>query len=261
MEFILFYIFFFVLGAIFGSFANVVIYRLPKEESIVKPGSRCQKCHKPVAWYDNIPLASWLILRGKCRHCGARFSFRYFVVELIMAVCFTMAYHQVGLSWTLVEYLIFVFGLVACTFIDLDHMILPDVFTLSGIIIGLVGAALNPERSFMDSFFGVLMGGGFLWMTAYLYFLFTKNEGMGGGDIKMVAWIGAVLGWQAIPFVIIASAITGSVIGLVMSRNQKKGLKAVIPYGPFLVLGALLYMFGFQALGQWYLSLFLPGLT
>ncbi len=256
----LFYFFFFVLGALFGSFGNVIIYRLPKGESVATPRSHCQKCKKQVAWYDNVPLLSWLILRGKCRNCGAPFSFRYFVVELLMAVCFVMTYHHTGFSWLLLEYLIFVFALIVCIFIDIDHMILPDVFTLSGIVVGLAGAALNPERSFWEAFFGVFMGGGFLWMTAYLYYLFTKKEGMGGGDIKMIAWIGAVLGWQAIPFVIIASAISGSVIGLVAARNQKKGLKAVIPYGPFLALGALMYIFGFQALGQWYLSLFLPGL-
>jgi leader peptidase (prepilin peptidase)/N-methyltransferase len=257
---ILEYILFFVLGATFGSFGNVIIYRLPKNESVVRPRSRCQKCAKPVAWYDNIPLISWLILRGKCRHCQAPFSFRYFVVELVMALCFVLTFHFVGWEWLLLEYLIFVFGLVVCSFIDLDHMILPDVFTLSGIVIGILGAALNPERSFWESLAGVIMGGGFLWMTAYLYFLFTKNEGMGGGDIKLVAWIGAVLGWQAIPFVIIISALSGTVIGLVMSRKQKKGLKAVIPYGPFLALGALFYIFGLQTLSQWYLSLFLPGL-
>jgi leader peptidase (prepilin peptidase)/N-methyltransferase len=251
---------FFVLGAIFGSFGNVIIYRLPKGESVVLPGSHCQKCGKPVAWYDNIPIISWLVLRGKCRHCSEKFSIRYMIVEIVMGLCFALVFHFVGWKWLLLEYLIFIFGLVVCSFIDLDHYILPDVFTLSGIVIGLVGAALNPERSFYESLGGVLMGGGFLWLTAYLYYLFTKVEGMGGGDIKLIAWIGAVLGWQAVPFVIIISALTGSVVGLVMSRKQKKGLKAVIPYGPFLAAGALLYIFGLKELASWYISLFLPGL-
>src|SRR5690606_16282401 len=129
-------------------------------ESVVAPRSRCPHCKKMVAWYDNIPLFSWLILRGKCRHCQGKIAFRYFLVELIMATCFVLAFHFVGWNWTLLEYLIFIFGLVVCSFIDLDHMILPDVFTLSGIVIGLVGAALNTERSFYASLFGVLMGGG-----------------------------------------------------------------------------------------------------
>lgn len=248
----------FILGALFGSFGNVVIYRLPKGESVIHPRSRCQKCFKAVAWYDNIPIFSWFILRGRCRHCQTPYSIRYPLVELLMALGFMLAFQSTGWSWTLVEYLIFVFGLVVCSFIDFDHMILPDVFTLSGIVLGLLGAALNPERSFWEAFWGVMMGGGFLWLTAYLYFLMTKKEGMGGGDIKLIAWIGAVLGWQAVPFVIFSSAILGTIIGLLLARGRPNALKTVIPYGPFLAGAALLYMFGLKTLGQWYLGFFLP---
>lgn len=260
-DFDLFYVFFFVLGAIFGSFGNVIIYRLPREESVVKPRSYCYSCKTPIKWYDNIPILSWFILRGKCRHCGAKFSFRYPLVEIITGVLFALSYHYAGISWNLLEYLIFIFGLVVCTFIDLDHMILPDEFTLSGIVIGLVGAALNPQREFLDALFGVLMGGGFLWGMAYVYYLMTKNEGMGGGDIKLLAWIGALLGWKAIPFVIMSSAIIGSVVGLIAARQQKAGLKTVIPFGPYLALGAVIYLFGGQTIALWYLDLFLPGLS
>lgn len=259
-DFLLFYIFFFVLGILFGSFANVVIYRLPKNESVIRPRSRCQKCLQPVAWFDNIPLFSWLWLRGKCRSCKVSISPRYFLVELLTGILFAVAFHFDGLSWTLVEHLIFIFGLVICSFIDFDHMILPDEFTLSGIVIGLVGALLNPERVFLESLFGVLMGGGFLWLMAYLYFLFTKKEGMGGGDIKLIAWIGAVLGWKAIPFVIVASAVLGSIIGLALAWKSNQGLKTVIPYGPYLAAAALLYIFGLQTLAQMYYQLFLPEL-
>lgn len=257
---IYFYILLFVLGAIFGSFANVIIYRLPREESIVKPGSHCYSCKKPVKWYDNIPIFSWFILRGKCRNCKAPFSIRYPIVELITAVLFALSYHYAGLSWTLLEYLIFVFGLVVCTFIDLDHMILPDEFTLSGIVIGLVGAALNPQREFLDALFGMLMGGGFLWGMAYVYYLLTKQEGMGGGDIKLLAWIGAIIGWKGIPFVIMMSAIIGSVVGIAFAAKQKAGLKTMIPFGPYLALGAILYLFGGETIALWYLDLFLPAL-
>ncbi len=254
------YIVFFILGSLLGSFGNVIIYRLPKGLSVVKPRSHCQGCNKMVAWYDNIPIISWLVLKGHCRYCQAKFSFRYLMVELITAVLFALTFHFVGWNWLLVDYLIFVFGLVVCSFIDLDHMILPDVFTLSGIVIGLLGALLNPERYFWEAFAGVMMGGGFLWMTAYIYFLMTKKEGMGGGDIKLIAWIGAVLGWRAIPFVIFTSAVVGTVVGLSMARGKKEGLKTMIPYGPFLAIGAIIYLLGGQTLGQWYLSLFLPGL-
>lgn len=256
----LFYVFFFLLGSIFGSFGNVVIYRLPRNESVVRPRSHCYSCKTPVTWYDNIPIFSWFILRGRCRHCGAKFSFRYALVELITGVLFALSYHYAGISWSLLEYLIFIFGLVICTFIDIDHMILPDEFTLSGIVIGLLGAALNPQREFMDSLFGVLMGGGFLWGMAYIYYLLTKQEGMGGGDIKLLAWIGAVLGWKAIPFVIMSSAIVGSVVGLIIARKQKAGLKTVIPFGPYLAAGAIFYLFGGETLALWYLSIFVPGL-
>ncbi len=252
---------FFWLGAILGSFGNVIIYRLPKGESIVSPRSYCYSCKKQIKWYDNIPVISWFILRGKCRSCGAKYSFRYPFVELLTGVLFALAYYYIGMSWTLLEYLIFIFGLVVCTFIDLDHMILPDEFTLSGIVIGLVGAALNPQREFLDSLFGVLMGGGFLWGMAYVYYLLTKQEGMGGGDIKLLAWIGALLGWKAIPFVIMTSAITGSIIGLIMARKQNAGLKSVIPFGPYLALGAIIYLFGGEAIALWYLDLFMPGIS
>lgn len=256
-----FYVFFFLLGSILGSFANVIIYRLPREQSIATPRSHCYACKKTIPWYDNIPILAWFFLRGRCRQCGTKFAFRYAFVELLTAVLFALSYHYAGLTWSLPEYLIFVFGLVVCTFIDLDHMILPDEFTLSGIVIGLVGAYLNPQREFLDAFLGVLMGGGFLWGMAYVYYLMTGNEGMGGGDIKLLAWIGALLGWKAIPFVIMTSAIVGSVVGLTFSAKQKAGLKTVIPFGPYLALGAVLYLFGGQTISIWYFDLFLPGLS
>lgn len=249
---------FFFLGALLGSFANVIILRLPKGESIVTPRSYCYGCKRTVSWKDNIPIFSWLLLRGRCRHCGAKFSVRYMIVELLMGCLFAATYYSQGLTPTLIEYLIFVFGLVTVTFIDLDHMILPDSFTLSGIVIGLIGGLLNPDRSFMDAFFGVLMGGGFLWAIAYAYWLLTKREGMGGGDIKLLGWIGAVLGWKAIPFVIMASSLIGSVVGLIVAVRSKDGLKAAIPFGPYLALGAILYFLGGEFLGDMYLRIFMP---
>lgn len=251
-------IFLFLLGACLGSFANVVIYRLPEGLSVVQPGSRCGSCGKPVRWYNNIPIISWLILRGKCAECGIRFSFRYCFVEILTAVLFTMAWYFIGPSWYLIEVLIFLFSLVVCSFIDIDHFILPDVFTLSGIVIGLAGALVNPERTFLDAFLGVLLGGGFLWAIAYFYLLIRKEEGMGGGDIKLLAWIGAILGWKAIAFVIISSSLIGSIFGIWSALRSKKGMKTVIPYGPYLALGSVLWLFGGESLGLWYLKLFLP---
>ena len=176
-----------------------------------------------------------------------------------MAVLFCTSYLHYGLSGTTLEYIIFIFGLVVCSFIDFDHMILPDEFTLSGIVLGLLGAWLNPDRLFMEGLVGVLIGGGFLWLIAFLYFLMTKNEGMGGGDIKLLAWIGAVLGWKAVPFVILVSAVVGTFVGLAIAVKNKGGLKTAIPFGPYLALAALAYMFGGQTLALDYFSFFLPG--
>lgn len=256
----IFVFFFFILGAIFGSFANVIILRLPLKKSIVQPRSHCLACGKNILWYDNIPLVSYLFLRGRCRHCQNKFSFRYFIVELITAWLFALAYQYFGLSWNLVEALCFLFPMVICTFIDLDHMILPDKFTISGIFIGLVGSYLNPERQFTDAVLGILLGGGFLWLLAYLYFIFSGRDGLGGGDIKLLAWIGAVLGWRAIPFVILVSSVFGSAVGLILSKRNPEGFKTMIPFGPFLAIGAVIYLFGGSWLGELYLNLFLPGL-
>lgn len=247
-----------IMGAIFGSFANVIIYRLPLKKSIVSPRSHCQKCLKMVPWYHNIPIVSWIVLRGRCSYCGSRFSFRYPLVELLMAILFAMVFYFYGLSAYTVEYLIAVFALVTVSFIDLDHFLLPDVFTLSGIVFGLIGSVLNPERHFWDAFLGILMGGGFLWLVAYLYWLVKNEEGMGGGDIKLLAWLGSLFGWKAIPFIIMFSSITGSIVGITLMMRQKGNLKTAIPFGPYIVVAALLYMFLDQDLGRWYFHFLFP---
>jgi leader peptidase (prepilin peptidase)/N-methyltransferase len=249
-----------LLGLLLGSFANVIIYRLPKGESIAWPRSRCQTCKTPIPFYHNIPVMSWLLLRARCHHCRAKISWRYPLVELVMAGCFLAVTIKTGPCWTLIEYLILVFGLVTASFIDVDHMILPDVFTLSGIVIGLAGAAINPERDFLSSVYGVLMGGGFLWAVAYVYLAVRKEEGMGGGDIKLLAWIGAVLGWTAVPFVVLASSLVGSLVGLSLAVRKAQGLKSSLPFGPYLSVAALIYILGGDAIGRWYISLFLPSL-
>lgn len=256
----LYIFFFFILGLLLGSFANVVILRLPKKESVVTPRSHCPKCNKNLLWYHNIPVFSWLFLKGKCAFCKAPISFRYPLVELMMGVAFALVYWKVGFSWLLLEYLIFTFGLITVSFIDLDHMILPDVFTLSGIVIGLVGALLNPEREFMPAFAGFLMGGGFLWAVAYVYLAIRGVEGMGGGDIKLLAWIGAVLTWYSIPFVILGASLVGSFVGIIMAIRHKQGLKSSLPFGPYLAAAAFLYILAGQELSFWYLRLFMPSL-
>ncbi len=246
----------FAIGACLGSFANVVIIRLPAGESVVKPASACRKCKSQIPWYHNIPIISWIVLGGKCYKCKAPFSIRYPAVELVMALFFVWAYLETGLNLTLVERLIFIFGAVTASVIDLDHMILPDKLTLSGIVIGLIGAVINPERDVMSAVLGMLVGGGSLWLVAYLYFVFRNREGMGGGDVKLLAWIGAVLGISAIPIVILLSSVFGAMIGLILAMRSKQGLKHAIPFGPYLVAAALAYMLlDGPAWTQWYLRM------
>lgn len=233
-------VFFFILGAIWGSFANVLILRLPENKSIL-PGSACPQCGKPIRWYQNVPMLSWIFLRGKCASCSKAISPQYFIVELVMASLFCLAFLNYGWSWFLLEICLFIFASVTASFIDLKHYILPDVFTLSGVVIGLVGAALNPERYFIDAFIGFLVGGGFLYLTAYVHYRIRGVEGMGGGDIKLVAWIGAVLGWQSLLFVFCVASIAGLVVAVVLSTVFKRSLKDPIPFGPFLTSAALIY--------------------
>lgn len=251
-------VFFFVFGALWGSFANVVILRWPEGESVVHPGSRCGSCRAPIAWYDNVPILAWFFLRGKCRRCGAKFSIRYAMVELLMAALFALAFWRFGWSWQFAESLPFIFSLVTASVIDLDHFLLPDVLTLSGVAIGLVGAALNPERNFWDALIGAAFGYGFLWALAYFYFLLRKEDGMGGGDMKLLAWIGAVLGWQSIPFVILCSSILGSIGGLIVAMRDKSGMKAVIPFGPYLAVAALIVLFAGVWLTESYFAWLFP---
>lgn len=229
-------------GAIWGSFANVVIVRLPKDENVAVPRSHCPKCKKSIPWYLNIPIFSWILLRGKCLNCKQPISIRYPIVEFLMGLFFAALYYRYGWSISTFEYFLFAFALVTSSFIDLDHMILPDRFTLSGIVIGLVGAFINPDRLFMDAFLGVFLGGGFLLAIAYFYYVFRKIEGMGGGDIKLLAWIGAVCGIQSILFVVLASSILGLIVGAAYVLKSKDGLKTGIPFGPYLSLAALIYL-------------------
>ncbi len=251
----------FALGLIFGSFANVVIHRLPIGKSVVRPRSACPKCGKPVVWYDNIPLFSWLWLRARCRFCQSAISIRYPFVELLTGALWAAAYWKFGMTFTAAEVMILTFGLIVVTFIDLDEMIIPDVFSLPGIVLGFAFSLLNPDRSWIDSLIGILLGGGFLWSIACIYYLITKKEGLGGGDIKLLAWIGAFLGWQCIPFVILCSSITGSLIGVMISLKSKDGLKAMIPFGPFIAFAAILYIYSGDLANIFYWEFFLPGVT
>lgn len=197
---------------------------------------------------------SWLFRVLK----GQKLPVRPFIIEILIVVLFVLLFHFIGWKYVLLEYLIFTFALVIASAVDLEQMILPDSLTLSGIVIGLVGAFLNPEagREFWPAFAGVLMGGGFLWSIAILYYYLRKEEGLGGGDIKLLAWIGAVLTWRAVPFVILLSCFTGLFTGLFMMFRSKNYLQQSIPFGPYLAFSALTYIFCGEELARLYLSFF-----
>ena len=233
-----------VLGALVGSFINVVILRLPKDgESIVFPPSHCPQCQALIRWYDNIPMISFLLLMGRCRQCRQPISWQYPAVELMMALLSFALYRTFGLSPSFLVYFIFCGALLAIIFIDLHHQIIPDRISLPGIALGFAASFLLPDLSWQDSALGLLLGGGTFYAIAAGYYLLTQRAGMGGGDIKLLAMIGAFLGWRALPFVIFASALLGSVIGIGAMIKQKKGGKTVIPYGPFLAVASYLYLF------------------
>jgi len=233
-----------VLGATVGSFLNVVILRLPREgASIVFPASHCPHCQRPLAWYENIPLFSFLALRGRCRTCKAAISWQYPLVELAMAGLAALVAHRFGLSFESLFYFVFCAALLVIIVIDIYHQIIPDCISLPGIVVGFAGSFFVHTVTWQQSGLGILLGGGLLYAIAYGYYALTGRDGMGGGDIKLLAMIGAFLGWQSLIYVVFASSLTGSLVGIVAMVKQKKGGLTRIPFGPFLALAALSYLF------------------
>lgn len=233
----------FIFGAVIGSFLNVVILRLPESgQSIVHPPSHCPECKEALKWYDNIPILSYVFLRGRCRSCRQPVSWQYPVVEMLSAVLAVMLWFFYPWQIFITRY-IFACALLVIIWIDIRHQIVPDLITIPGIVIGFCLVFFNPILSWYDSALGIILGGGLLYLVALVYYLLTKRQGMGGGDIKFLAMIGAFLGWQSLPFVIFASSLMGTLVGLFAMAKQKKGGQTVIPYGPFLAVAALLYIF------------------
>jgi leader peptidase (prepilin peptidase) / N-methyltransferase len=245
----------FVFGALIGSFLNVCIYRLPLRQSVVFPASHCRACSTPLAWYENLPLISYLLQRGHCRTCGASFSIRYFVVEFLTALLAMAVVARFGLGLEALGYFAFSAALVVITFVDLDHQIIPDVISLPGVILGLLFSFVVPTLSLRDSLIGALVGAGVLLAVALSYRVLTGREGMGGGDVKLLAMIGAFLGWRAILFTLFCASCAGSLVGVSAMIYQNSNGKLAIPFGPFLSFGALCYLFFGEDLIAWYLRL------
>jgi leader peptidase (prepilin peptidase) / N-methyltransferase len=233
-----------IFGFIVGSFLNVCIYRLPRNKSIILPNSFCTSCNKPIKFYDNIPVISYLFLKGKCRQCGAHISIRYLIVELMTAFLFYLLFKKYGLSFELFVHIIFVSLLVVIAFIDLDSRIIPDILSIGGLIAGFALAFLRKPLFFwQDAFYGILISGGVLFAISFGYWFFTKKEGIGGGDIKLLCMIGAFCGLKGAIFSLLAGSFLGTLIGVPMMLIKGKDVKYAIPFGPLLSLSALIFIF------------------
>jgi leader peptidase (prepilin peptidase)/N-methyltransferase len=239
------------LGLAIGSFLNVVIHRLPRQQSLVSPGSRCPSCGYALGAADNVPVLSYVFLGGRCRKCRTRISVRYPIVELITASLFVAFYFAFGWTPLLAVRLLFVAAMIALFAIDLEHHLLPDAITLPGIVVGLVASAFLPP-GLISALIGTLVGGGVLWAVGEAYYRYSGQEGMGGGDVKMLAMIGAFLGWQQVIVTLVFSSIAGSVIGLLVIAIKRGGMKHALPYGTFLAIAAVFASLWGEPLVTWY---------
>jgi leader peptidase (prepilin peptidase)/N-methyltransferase len=233
---------FFAVGGCVGSFLNVVIHRLPRDESIVSPGSRCPACGRAIRPWENIPVLGFLLLRGKCAGCGASISWRYPLVEVMTAGGYAAMATQYPVGWPLLRDLLFFSLLVPIVFIDIDYRIIPDELSLGGLAAGIL-LAFFPGGDWKGSLGGALLGGGFLYGTAFVYEKARGVEGMGGGDVKLLAMIGAFLGWKGAILTIFIGSLLGAAGGFVAMRKGRDGLKTAIPFGPYLCVAALAVRF------------------
>ena len=244
-----------LLGLMVGSFLNVCIFRIPLGQSIVHPPSRCMKCGNALRWYHNVPVVSWLVLRGRCGFCGEPVSARYPAVELLTGVVFALH----GLAFEpgplMLVRLVFAAVLIVLAFIDIDHRILPDSMTLTGIPLGVLASLWLPP-GWRDSLIGIAIGGGSLWLIAEGYYRWRKVEGMGMGDVKMLAMIGAVLGWRAVVVTLVLSSCSGALVGAAMMTRTKDGMRYALPFGTFLSLAALAASLVGEPLVTWYLAFY-----
>jgi leader peptidase (prepilin peptidase)/N-methyltransferase len=243
-----------LIGLMVGSFLNVCIHRLPLRESLAWPASRCPVCRTPLKTYDNIPVLSYLMLRGRCRACGAPISLQYPIVEIITAMVFLSAYLLFEPP-VLYQRLLFACAMIVLFVIDLEHRILPDVITLPGIVIGFLCSVFMPP-GWVDSLIGLVLGGGVLWLMGEAYFRLRQEEGMGFGDVKMLAMIGAFLGWKLMLLTLVLSSFLGSLIGLGMIALKRGDMKYALPFGTFLAIGAIVASVAGDRIVNWYTSFY-----
>ena len=248
------YVMSFILGTCVGSFLNVVIYRVPADISLIAPGSHCPKCKKEIPWYQNIPLISWLVLRGKCANCACKIPIRYFLVELLTGVLFLLIFSKVVFYYEPLQLLVVYFGLtmlvITTIFIDFEHQIIPDKTTYPAMILGLVAAAAFPMTWHTNSHWAALgqsgicfvASGGILALFAIVGSKIFGRDALGWGDVKYIAAIGACLGGRAAYFTLLFGALTGALVGIALMIYKKKDFKGSISFGPFLASGTYLWM-------------------
>lgn len=244
-----------IAGLSVGSFLNVVVHRLPRGQSPAWPASHCPKCERPLRWHHNIPVVSWIALRGRCAFCGDPIALRYPMVEISTAIVWVLVVWLTPPGWLLASRLVLAGALVALFVIDLEHQILPNAITLPGIAAGLLFALVAPPGP-IDALLGTAVGGGVLYAIAAGYYLLRREEGMGMGDVKMLAMIGAFLGWRLVLVTLVLASCAGSIVGLAVMATERGGLRYALPFGTFLAVGALAAMLVGERLLEWYLGLF-----
>jgi len=247
----------FTIGLVIGSFSNVCIYRLPRDESLIFPGSHCPKCNKPIKYYDNIPLISYLILKGKCRYCQEKISGQYPLVEFLTGFIYLVLFLSYGLQLRTFVYMLFCSALIIIIFIDLKEKIIPDVISLPFIALGFLLSFVPNNLSPINSLLGILVGGGSLFLIAVVGSYLFKKEAMGGGDIKLAAMIGAFLGWQLTLLSLFLGFLLGSNVGIIILIKNKgnKDQSDSIPFGPFIALGTVIALLFGKAIIDWYLMI------
>jgi len=245
----------FILGLIVGSFSNVCIYRIPKNESIVYPASHCPKCRSKIKPVDNIPLLSFILLKGRCRNCKSKISIQYPIVEFLTGLIYLIIYLIYGLSIQTLVYIILSSALIIIAFIDLNEQIVPDVISLPGIVIGFIISFFIPYISFINSALGVVVGGGIILVIGLAGSVIFKKEAMGGGDVKLAAMIGAFLGWRYIVISLFSGFFLGALAGIILILSKIKKREDAIPFGPFIVLGSFITLLWGEKIILWYLGI------
>jgi leader peptidase (prepilin peptidase)/N-methyltransferase len=244
-----------LLGLAVGSFLNVCIHRVPSRASVVSPGSRCPKCGYVLRWLDNIPVVSYALLAGRCRACRGPISIRYPLVELLTMAVFVLHYAVMGADWLLVPRLIFASALIVLFGIDFEHYLLPNAITLPGVVLGLLFSLVFPP-GVVSAVLGAVLGGGLLWLIGEAYYRYAGKEGMGGGDVKMLAMVGAFLGWKLVIVTLNLSSFAGALAGIRLIATRRGGMQHQLPYGTFIAAAALVASLAGDRLVAWYLGFY-----